>query len=218
MTEEYKTYKIFNDYGLARDLETTLFQNNIEYVVDNTSLPFDPSFANNPLNQEYRVKIRPEDFVKANMILEKEAAVELQDVDPGYYLFDFSNEELLQLIAKRDEWNDFDFLLARKILDQRGVYLKISELVEMEEQRFEELSEPEQVKPGWMYAGFLFALLGGIFGIIMGWFISTNTKTLPNGESTYCYSESDRKKGRLMFIIGVVFLVVFVILKVIKQI
>jgi hypothetical protein len=47
--------------------------------------------------------------------------------------------------------------------------------------------------------------------------ISSNTKTLPNGNTMYCYSESDRKKGRAMFIIGVAVLVSFVVLKIIQQ-
>lgn len=218
MTEEYKTYKIFNDYGLAKELETTLVENNIEYVLDNTSIPFDPSFANNPLNQEYRVKIKPEDFIRTNAVLENEAVLELQHVDHSHYLFDFSNEELIQLIAKRDEWSDFDYLLAKRILEERSVNLEVGELANMEEQRLEELGKPQKVNPGWIYAGFLFALLGGVFGIIMGWFISTNTKTLSNGKITYCYSEADRKKGRVMFYVGIVVLVSFVVLKVVKEI
>jgi hypothetical protein len=218
MTDEYKTYKAFNDYGLAKELETTLVENNIEYVLDNTSIPFDPSFANNPLNQEYRIKIKPEDFVRANAVLENEAVLELQHVDQSHYLFDFSNEELMQLIAKRDEWSDFDFLLAKRILEERSINLEVSELAHIEEQRLEELGKPQNVNPGWIYAGFLFTLLGGVFGIIMGWFISTNTKTLPNGMTTYCYSEVDRKKGRIMLIVGIIMLISFVVLKVIKQI
>lgn len=121
-------------------------------------MPFDVSFANNALNQEYRLKIKSEDFVSANTALENEAVVGLQEVDPEHYLFDFSNEELMQLIAKRDEWSDFDFLLAKKILEQRNVNLDMGELAHIQEKRLEELSKPEKVSPGWIYAGFLFAL------------------------------------------------------------
>lgn len=217
MAEGYKTYKVFNDHALAKGLEATLLKNNIECLLDNTSMPFDISFANNALNQEYRIKIKSEDFVTANNILENEAVIELQEVDPEHYLFDFSNEELMELIAKRDEWTDFDFLLAKKILGQRNVKLDMGELAYIQGKRLEELSKPEKVNPGWIYAGFLFALLGGIFGIIMGWFISSNTKTLPNGNTIYCYSESDRKKGKTMFMIGIAVLVFFVVLKIIRE-
>lgn len=217
MEEEYKTYKMFNDHALAKDLEAILLQNDIDCVLDNTSMPFDISFANNALNQEYRIKIKSKDFVIANNIIESDAVVAMQEVDPGHYLFDFSNEELMQLVAKRDEWSEFDFLLAQKILKERNVNLEIGELAHIQEKRLEELSIPEKVNPGWIYAGFLFSLLGGVFGIIMGWFILSNTKTLPNGNTIYCYSESDRKKGRVMFITGVAVLVSFVVLKVIKE-
>jgi hypothetical protein len=52
--DHYKTYRTFNDYGLVRELEATLTKHQIDYVIENGSLPFDPSFANNPINQEYR--------------------------------------------------------------------------------------------------------------------------------------------------------------------
>ncbi|WP_316789605.1 hypothetical protein [Pedobacter frigoris] len=213
----YKTYRTFNDPGLVRELEATLDEHQIHYITENTSLPFDPSFANNPLNQEYRVKLKSEDFERANATLIKEASVQLDDVDRDHYLFAFSDEELIQLISNRDEWSNYDFLLAQRILKERGRVIEAGELANFEEKRLQELSRFEQINPGWIYAGFLFALLGGIFGIMMGWFISSNTKTLPNGKTMYCYSDADRRKGRIMLIAGIVVLVVCLILRVIQQ-
>jgi hypothetical protein len=216
--DNYKTYRTFNDYGLVRELEVTLAEYQIEYVTENTSLPFDPSFANNPVNQEYRVKLKSEDFERANAVLVKQASAQLDEADQDHYLFAFSDEELIQLISKRDEWSDYDFLLAQRILKERGRVVEEGELTDLEEKRLQELNKPEKVNPGWIYAGFLFALLGGIFGIMMGWFISSNTKTLPNGKTIYCYSDADRRKGRIMMISGIVVLAFCLILRVSQQI
>jgi hypothetical protein len=213
----YKTYRTFNDYGLVRELEATLAEHEIAYVTENTSLPFDPSFANNPVNQEYRVKIQSEDFEKANAALIKEASEHLDEADQDHYLFAFSDEELIQLISKRDEWSDYDFLLAQRILKERGRIIEDKELADLEEKRLQELNKFEKINPGWIYAGFLFALLGGIFGIMMGWFISSNTKTLANGKTIYCYSDADRSKGRIMLTAGIVVLVFCLVLRVSRQ-
>lgn len=216
--DDYKTYRTFNDYGLFRELEATLAEYQIDYITENTSLPFDVSFANNPVNQEYRVKLKSEDFEKANAVLIKEASVQLDEVDRGHYLFTFGDEELMEVISKRDEWSNYDFLLAQKILKERGKVLGNAELADLEEKRLQELNKFEPINPGWIYAGFLLALLGGIFGIMMGWFISSNTKTLPNGETMYCYSDADRKKGRVMLVVGIVVLVFCLILRISQQV
>lgn len=215
--DNYKTYRTFNDYGLVKELEMILNEHQIDYVTENSSLPFDPSFANNPVNQEYRVKLKSENFERANAVLIKEAAVQLEEIDRDHYLFTFSDEELMELTSKRDEWSNYDFLLAQRILKERGKVLGNGELAELEEKRLQELNKFEKLNPGWFYAGFLFALLGGVFGIMMGWFISSNTKTLPNGKTMYCYSVADRKKGKVMLVVGIVVLVFCLILRVSQQ-
>ncbi|SHE65535.1 hypothetical protein [Pedobacter caeni] len=216
-TDTYRTFRTFNDYGLAQEMATTLAKHQVDCRIENTSLPFDISFANNQVNHEYRIKLKSEDFQRANEVLIEEASEQLDEVEPDHYLFGFSDEELIQLISKRDEWSDYDFLLAQRILKERGRVLKDAELAGMEEKRLQELNEYEKINPGWLYAGFLFALLGGVFGIIMGWFISTNTKTLPNGKKRYCYAEADRKKGMTMLIIGILVLVLCLILRISEQ-
>jgi hypothetical protein len=214
----YKTYRTFNEYPLAEELAMILQKYEVKCVIEDTSVAFDVSFANNPIHKEYSVKLNPADFPKVNAILEKEAAMQVNEVSEDHYLFTFSDEELRQLVAKRDEWSDLDFVLAQKILAERGADFEIHEIANLQEKRLEELGTPEPVNPTWIYAGFLFALLGGLFGIIMGWFIFSNTKTLPNGKTIHCYSKSDRDKGSAMFIIGVVVLVSMVLLRIIKQV
>jgi hypothetical protein len=161
--------------------------------------------------------LESEDFEKANAALVKEASVQLDEVDRNHYLFDFSDEELIQLVSKRDEWSDYDFLLAQKILKERGTILDHDELAKLQEKRLQDLNSFEKINPGWLYAGFLLALLGGLFGIMMGWFILSNTKTLQNGKTMHCYSDADRKKGRIMFVLGIIVLVICLILRISQQ-
>lgn len=84
-------------------MKTTLVEYQIDYLIENTSLPFAPSFANNIVNQEYKIKLKSEDFGRANVVLIKEASEQLDEVDQDHYLFSFSDEELIQLISERDK-------------------------------------------------------------------------------------------------------------------
>ena len=134
--------------------------------------------------------------------MEKEAQIEIDQVDKDYYLFGFSDDELLDLISKADEWSPFDFLLARKILAQRGNVLSNEEVKYLEEERINELKKPEAPQTKWIIIGYLCAALGGILGIFIGWHLFTYKKTLPNGERLYGYSKADRKHGRIIFYIS----------------
>ena len=59
--------------------------------------------------------------------------------------------------------------------------------------------------------GYLSSLLGGILGIIMGYAIWTNKKTLPNGNRVPVYSKADQRHGRIMFFMGVIVLIIAII-------
>jgi ABC-type lipoprotein release transport system permease subunit len=213
----YRTYKKFNDIGLAEELGEILRQNQIDYLLEDSTPPFDLSFANNRINDEYRIKIDPTEFIKVNELLEQQALVQLNNVDKSHYLYTFNTEELLDLISKKDEWSEFDYLLAQKILKERNVNLDSKVLSEIDAQRIDELSKPEQLNTSWLYIGFLLALLGGIFGILIGWYISTNSRTLPNGKVVYCYSEADRNKGKWIEVLGVIVFILCFVSQIIKQ-
>ena len=64
------------------------------------------------------VKVRQEDFEKANeFVLQEE---DISGLDVNYYLNDFTNEELIEILIKPHEWSAFDRTLAPKLLLERG--------------------------------------------------------------------------------------------------
>lgn len=65
----------------------------------------------------------------------------------------------------------------------------------------------------WIYGGYLFALLGGFLGIMIGWHLSSHTKTLPNGQQVYGYSKEDREHGRIIWILGIVMFVIWLVIR-----
>jgi hypothetical protein len=82
---------------------------------------FNPAFNTDETSKDYAVKISAGDFIRVNEILKSEEAQSVEAATNDHYLYAFTNEELTDLVAKRDEWSEFDNLLAVKILKERGV-------------------------------------------------------------------------------------------------
>ena len=85
---------------------------------------FDVTFANNEILHLYYVKLKQEDFEKADELLMNSVLESDQQPIGDYYLFSFSTDELIDVLKNPDEWNAFDLYWARKILSSKSVELK----------------------------------------------------------------------------------------------
>lgn len=196
---ELLTFRRYNDVALSAGLVSILEKNDISYELNESTMVFSASLAfNEELNKEFVVKIKPEDFERVSELLLEDEAQHIDNVESDYYLFAFSDDELLDVVAKYDEWNAFDVILARKLLSERGI--KIDE-EGLKAQRLEVLQKPEEPQNFWIVVGYLSALLAGILGILIGWYLSTSKKTLPNGERIYAYNDVDRTHGQRMLLL-----------------
>ncbi len=202
MTTDFVTFQRFNDKVAAMALAETFRENGIECGLEDVSENFDVSFANNEINKDFRVKLKPVDFERADTLLLQLAEKDLADIDPGYYIFDFSSEELKEIIEKQDEWSSLDFLLAKKILKERGVEVNVNEIQTLKAKRIEALAKPEKSPQLLIIAGYILAVIGGLIAIIIGAYLRTHKKTLPNGERVFGYAASDRAHGERILIIG----------------
>lgn len=207
MTTDFVTFQRFNDRTAALALAETFRENGIECGLEDVSENFDVSFANNEINKDFRIKLKPADFERADTLLLQLAEKDLADIDPGYYIFHFSNEELEEIIEKQDEWSSLDFLLAQKILKERGVEVNVSQIQTFKEKRIKALAEPEESPKVLIVAGYILAFLGGLIAIIIGAYLRTHKRTLPNGERVFGYAASDRAHGERILIIGVLGLI-----------
>jgi len=211
---EFITYQKFDDRGLADELAGQLASHDIKYVIEEESRTFDPAFTFSETSEkDWAVKIKSEDFEKVNQLLRDDESADITKIGKDYYLYRFSNDELMEVITKADEWSPFDFELARKILAEKGKGLSDEAIAAISKKRIAELEQPDPPQTGWIIIGYIVAFLGGLLGIFIGWYLTTFKKTLPNGERVYEYSEQDRKHGRRIFYIGIVVLVIGVVYK-----
>ena len=209
MIEEFITFQKFNDQNSASELGDFFKEKELEYQLEDNSLSFDPTFANNGFGKEFCVKLKKSDFEKGNAFLLEKAEKEILEIDKDYYLLSFTDKELFELIAASDEWSPFDVSLAERLLKERGKEVTPEEIEKIKTNRIVELSKPEESQRTYIIIGYITAFLGGFLGIFIGWHLLTFKKTLPNGNRIYAYSDNDRKQGNRILIIGGIFLVIW---------
>jgi hypothetical protein len=212
MEPEFITYQKFNDPALADELSEQLKSHEINNIIVAEAHNFNPSFAfDDESSTYYTVKISADDFERANEFLKADESEDVSKIGSDYYLFAFTDDELLDVITKADEWSSFDVVLSRKILAERGKILSDETIAAIEQKRIEELRKPDAPQTSWIIIGYVVAFLGGIFGIFIGWHLMTYKKTLPDGERVYEYTHADRKNGKRIFYISTIVLILAII-------
>ena len=213
MENDYAIFRKFPSIAEAQELEVFLNNHNIESVLADNLAPVDVHYSGSTLLHEYEVGLKLVDFEKAEALLQKNAENILDQVEKDYYLFDFTDEELYDILLKSDEWSSLDYTLAVKILEDRGKTIDTVVLKNLKTQRLADLSKPEDNQTSWIIGGYIFAFLGGLIGLIIGYSIWTSKKVLPNGEKVYSYSENDRNQGKNIFYIGIIVFPITLIIK-----
>lgn len=184
--EDFTVYQTFTNQEEAADLVDLLKENSIDYKVESSSGAFNPSFVFTP---EISVLISPLNVRLVNSLF-------ISQAPNDYYLFNYSDSELQEIIEKNDEWNVFDYQLAQKILSDRGIVLDADKMDSITSKRISELSQPDESQKSWIILGYALILVGALPGIFIGYSIWKGTKTLPNGASVHRFSESDRTHGK----------------------
>lgn len=210
----YLTFERFTNTELAKAFGETLTSLEIPFIIEDNSANLGPSFRFDAFDNHVSIKIKQEDFVRANNALETYYVTTLDSIEKNYYLFEFSNEELMEIVTKPDEWGRIDYLLAKKILNQRGVALNPEMALLLKTQRQADLSRPESASKYWVYFGYTSAIFGGLFGIFIGWNLAHSKKTLPDGSRIFSYSEQNRNHGKNILLIGSLAFVLVAILRI----
>ncbi|MFT7611552.1 MAG: hypothetical protein ACI9J3_000497 [Parvicellaceae bacterium] len=209
--KEFLKFKTVRDQIEADDYATLFEQADIPVLQTNNVSNLDQSFSGHSLNDSYFILIRLGDFEKARKILVDEADKIITELDQDYYLFDFSDKELTNILKKPDEWGEIDQRLAAQLLHKRGVIFKPEEIKSFETDRIETLKKPEDESSKLIVFGYILAILGpvifvysGFLSIFLGSLIMKMKRTLPNGEKVYAFSAKDRKHGLYILTIGAI--------------
>ncbi len=203
--------------SIIDEIAQILEENHIPFKKIDNEKYFDATFVNDPSKVEYQILIDRADFEKAEEIITDHYSKNLE-IPEDYYLKEFSDEELKDIIFKKDEWNEFDYEVAKKLLKERGIIISEAEVNQINQERLETLKnnyeKPEDVK-NLITFGYIFAIIGCLASFVIGFllFISYGIslailklqKQLPNGERVYYFNENDRRHGKRILIISIVF-------------
>ena len=202
----FEEYKLFSSREYAKEYTDILDKCKIEYILEKTTPFFDISFVRNAGNQNMVLKLQPKDFERADQAYADTNSIDLNALDKEYYLFSFTDEELFAIIEKKDEWNEFDYILAQKLLKDRGKEISLENLNLIRKKRMASLSQHKPTPQALIIAAYFFAFLGGIIGIVLGLQLLWDSKKLPDGQKMYSYELSVRNHGKIIVLIGIIIL------------
>jgi hypothetical protein len=203
-SDAYITFQKFNDIALAEAIAEQLHKNGINSVVSKEDALLDSTFIGSDLGSTIHLKVAPTNFERANAILEDFYMTRIQSMDPDYYLYTFTDEELLDIVQKPDEWGHLDFVLAKKLLADKGKAISPAQQEEFHQERLTQLAKPDKTHPLMILLGYFTAFAGGVFGFILGSLLVSSKKILPNGQRVYMYPISERRHGRRILIISAI--------------
>lgn len=218
MPQPYLTFQKFNDPQLAAAIGEQLQKNGIDYLIENEAPLLDATIIGNDLGPTIHLKIAGEDFTRAHTVLEEYYQAQLKNMDPDYYLFSFTNAELLEVVQRPDEWGHLDYALAKMLLKERGEEITDAKAEQLRQERLTELAKPEKTHGYQIFFGYAAALTGFIGGItgagfglwgsfaalVLGYLLAWLKKTLPNGERVYIYSASERRHGKRIMVLAII--------------
>lgn len=212
MSNKFLTYRKFTTKVEVEEIIDVLKDNAVDFKLEDNTQVAPAVIVGQSLNPEIRLKIKPNDFLKVDKLVENYFENSLESIHKDHYLFSFTDEELFEIINRKDEWSHLDFSLAKKILKERGI--EINEKLEdvLKQTRLTELTQKEKGSTIWTGVGYLSAFFGGIIGIAIGLTLWRGKKTLPNGDRIFIYDKDARAHGIYITILGIFFFVVYCII------
>lgn len=210
----WRLLKQFFDVTEANQVFDYLLKNDINAILEDDSPDVDLTFTSgNPMQNLVQIKVDQVDFEKAKSLLLHLAEQQVNNVPADYYLLQFSTKELFEVLEKADEWSEYDVVLAKKLLTEKGENLSNDQFKAIKVERLNELADVKKSKLTVIIIGYAFALLAGVIGMAIGWFMWKSKKSLPNGNQIFAYRESDRNHGKIIFAIGLISTIIYLLRK-----
>ncbi len=215
------TYTTFLSSEQAEDCRMTLRKAGIDSDIEGGNSLHDEAAVNvqtgGVVTKHYAVKIEESDLDAANIALRNAAEGWVDELPKDYYLYDFTDEELFNILKFSDLWSSTDYVLAQHILAQHGKPVSEVALKQLREDRIAQLTQPT---PSYWFVNalffalpFLLPLLGGGLTTFRGWYLVHNSNSTALTGEYLVFDENSRKWGSFLFWWGMIGTVLFFGLK-----
>jgi hypothetical protein len=196
---ELLTYSKFYTKEDAEHFGELMDKAGIEYLIEHERDVLDKIYIGETLDPLFAVKIPEDSFATADKILKTDAESQVNNVGDDYYLFSFTNEELIDVVNDKNGWNQFDQVLARKILSERKI-----EIPKPAETKPEAEFKPLRLEMPWLITEYLLSIVFGFIGIIIGVVTLSAYRTLSNGKKVKMYDRFTINNGKIILVIGII--------------
>ncbi len=103
---------------IIEQIKLILDENNIHYKIEDTIPSFDVTFSNSESNIQYILKIRSDEFKKAETLLNEGTVGSSED---DHYLDSFTDNELIDMVLHPKEWHNWDVEYAKKLIKEKKI-------------------------------------------------------------------------------------------------
>lgn len=165
---------------------------------------------------EHHVLIDGSDFPRAHALLDAEAKSLVASVGDDHPLHTFTNEELMEVLAKPHEWTPLDVRLAQHLLTEQGVPLSEWIVSDLNARSVSRMSEHDRgstmliiigvlislALPGLAYLRFDRPLLVACLLLMcLLWHINRSSKTVADGSTMMRYDRRERSIAMVMMVV-----------------
>lgn len=167
--KEFKEFTRFPDLEIAKEYTSLLEENNIQFILDDTSLRFKLVSTDNPYDNQLILKIKDEDRNIVEKLFDTIFVSEHNDISPEHYLNTFDDKGIVDIIGNQDEWSKTEVNIALNIAKERNIDLstdnlekaKNSKTASKKETSLPKLSKSRTVS--WLYTFGVFSILNSLF-------------------------------------------------------
>ncbi len=199
---QYVVFKRFSSKENAEELSKQLTAHEVQNVIDTSALPVS-IVPNGQMQNEIVVKVKQSNLRKANLMLQQLMHKNIAQLDTDHYLFEFTEEELIDVIKTPHEWQYDDYLLAQKLLKDRGCAIAEKQLKSFESVNLAREAQEEKAPIFMLYRGYIYAFVIGGMGLIVGLGLLYQRKTISDGRKVNFYDEASRKHGKYIVLISI---------------
>lgn len=201
MPSPARLFRRFNTEADAGELAGRLRDAGLHPIVRENTDTFDVTFSAG-IAKEWHVVLPAHEFEQAETWLEADEDNDITAMPEDHYLRSFTEEELMDVVRKSDEWAPHDRAWARALLVARGRQVSAQEQAGLRKERVEELGRPEKASLVLLGTAVCLVLFGGFAGMVIGWSLRYAYKTLPDGNRVPRYTQSDRESGTIILVAG----------------
>lgn len=197
MKEVRKVYSLEE----LKEVASLLEEVGIPFKANEKTLLHQNPYTSNPTDKTYTVAVNEVDVPRALELFNS-------FFNDGHgtnnsFLMQFDTIDLVEILVYPDKYALSEVNEARSILEKRGfgeetIQEKKNEIVVRD-------NMPQKVRKAGLFLGYGSALLGGVFGIVMGLFlIFAKSKHTITGKKYYAHDNDSRFEGAFMIILSIV--------------